>query len=566
MALLFLPTWASQAGASPDDLGDTDGGAVGELGPSAAATTPTARPDPQGGAGSDRYATEIMALGPLSYWRLGEASGTVAVDETGANDGTYVGPTQGAAGALAGDVDPAADFDGVDDYVDVGTFDISGTGLTLCGWMNFSSTTMYQARLVSKASDIEAEDHVWMLSTTLSSGDLRLRGRVKAGAITDTRVASSGNIQIGQWVFAVMTYDETIISLYLDGVPVGSWAHSSGGPVDTDPALPVWIGNNPPLETSKPMDGQIDEVAVFSRALAIDEIRMLYAAGRQYYTVDQGTTLSVTPNEGVIVNDTDPEGETLTAGLVSGPAEAASFTLNGDGSFDYTPNPYFTGTDSFVYQVCDPALNCANASVTITVIPVPPALSGVVFEDVNFAGVASAYDGGGMDLALANVDVELYDALDNYLVSTSTAGDGSFSFTGLADGDYKVRVRSSSLGDADTPPQGGFNTTVPGTWPYPLPELTWGNGVAMIGGQDHTVDDTTTGDNAGPGDTFATVTISGPDVSGVNFGFCFELIVNVDDDANADNIRSKQGTLRQFIKNSNAISGLNKTWFQIPGI
>ena len=44
----------------------------------------------------------------------------------------------------------------------------------------------------------------------------------------------------------------------------------------------------------------------------------------------------------------------------------------------------------------------------------------------------------------------------------------------------------------------------------------------------------------------------------------YELIVNEDDDANADNIRSKQGTLRQFIKNSNAILGVNKSWFQIP--
>ncbi len=192
-------------------------------------------------------------------------------------------------------------------------------------------------------------------------------------------------------------------------------------------------------------------------------------------------------------------------------------------------------------------------------------ISGIVFEDVDFAGTATNWDGGAGDVALANVDVELYDAADAYLASASTAGDGSFSFTGLTDGNYKVRIRSATIGDADTPPAGGLHPTVPAAWPYPLAEITWGHGGALVGGQDPTIDDTNTPDNASPGDTWASITISGADVTGVNFGSSFDLIVNEDDDANADNLRSKQGSLRQFIKNSNAIVGVNKSWFQISG-
>ena len=73
------------------------------------------------------------------------------------------------------------------------------------------------------------------------------------------------------------------------------------------------------------------------------------------------------------------------------------------------------------------------------------------------------------------------------------------------------------------------------------------------------VDDTATGDNAGPGDTYVSVTVSGADVTGVNFGFAYNLIVNRTDDAGADNIRSTQGSLRQFIKNANAIGTANGT-------
>jgi hypothetical protein len=192
-------------------------------------------------------------------------------------------------------------------------------------------------------------------------------------------------------------------------------------------------------------------------------------------------------------------------------------------------------------------------------------ISGLVFEDADFTGTASDWDGGVEDAAQPNVDVELYDNANTYLISVSTDVTGNFTFTGLADGTYKVRVRSATLGDPDTPPAGGYNATVPGTWPYPLPDMTWGHTAALIGGQDHTVDDTATADNGGPGDTYVVVTVSGADVSSVNFGFCYELIVNEDDDANADNVRSKQGCFRQFIKNSNAIVGVNKSWFQILG-
>ncbi len=201
--------------------------------------------------------------------------------------------------------------------------------------------------------------------------------------------------------------------------------------------------------------------------------------------------------------------------------------------------------------------------------PLGATIKGTVFEDANFAGTAADYDGGTNDLALANVDVELYDNSDTYITSVTTDASGGYSFTGLADGTYKVRVRSATIGDADTTPKGGLNATVPATWPYPLAELAWANAAALYGGQNPTVDDTTTADNAGPGDTYVTITVSGSDVGSVNFGFAYNLIVNTGDDTNANNILSKQGSLRQFIKNANAIgmaasSTAKLSQFRIP--
>ena len=186
-------------------------------------------------------------------------------------------------------------------------------------------------------------------------------------------------------------------------------------------------------------------------------------------------------------------------------------------------------------------------------------ISGKVFEDAKFAGTAADYVDETDDKALANVDVELYNNSDVYQTSTTTDANGNFTFTGISDGTYKVRVRAATIADSDTTPKGGLNGTVPGTWPYPLPEMTWGNGSAMYGGQSATADDTDTGDNAGPGDNWVSVSISGANVANVNFGFAYNLIVNVEDDSNVDSALSDQGSLRQFIKNANAIGASGGT-------
>ena len=259
----------------------------------------------------------------------------------------------------------------------------------------------------------------------------------------------------------------------------------------------------------------------------------------------------------------------------SGNGEGQSYlgvltTTVANGNFSGSiPVTGLTGGDKITGTATDGSNNTSEFGPNFTVI-VASAITGGVFEDANFAGTASGWDGGAADLGLANVDVELYNAGTNaYIASATTAAGGTFTFGNVANGNYKVRVRSATIGDADTPPKGALNATVPATWPYPLAEMTWGNGVALYGGQSATVDDTATGDNAGPGDTFVTVTVSGADVTGVDLGFAYNLIVNAGSDANADTARSKQGSVRQFLKNANAIGSAggttaNASQFRIP--
>src|SRR5690606_34698308 len=77
------------------------------------------------------------------------------------------------------------------------------------------------------------------------------------------------------------------------------------------------------------------------------------------YMTDEGVTLNVLPADGVLDNDTDADGDTLTAALNMGPSNG-TLTLNPDGSFTYTPDGGFFGTDSFTYYANDGATNSVN--------------------------------------------------------------------------------------------------------------------------------------------------------------------------------------------------------------
>jgi VCBS repeat-containing protein len=85
------------------------------------------------------------------------------------------------------------------------------------------------------------------------------------------------------------------------------------------------------------------------------------------YSVNQDATLTVAA-PGVLGNDTDPDGDTLQAVLVTNAANG-NIVLNADGSFTYTPDPTFAcGADSFTYKANDGFFDSNIVTVTINVI------------------------------------------------------------------------------------------------------------------------------------------------------------------------------------------------------
>ena len=83
------------------------------------------------------------------------------------------------------------------------------------------------------------------------------------------------------------------------------------------------------------------------------------------YATDEDIELNVAA-PGVLDNDSDPDGDPITAIKVTDPTDGA-LTLNADGSFTYAPDTGFFGSDSFTYKANDTLLDSNIVTVTITV-------------------------------------------------------------------------------------------------------------------------------------------------------------------------------------------------------
>ena len=147
------------------------------------------------------------------------------------------------------------------------------------------------------------------------------------------------------------------------------------------------------------------------------------------YTTVHGQTLIIPSSRGVLASATDADADSLTAALVSQPAHG-SISLAVDGSFIYTPQASFLGTDSFTFSVSDGARTTAPVTATIQVTDTAPVATAASYQlphdsTLNVASsigvLASATDADG-------------DSLTAMLVTQATHGtvalqaNGSFTY------------------------------------------------------------------------------------------------------------------------------------------
>ena len=188
-------------------------------------------------------------------------------------------------------------------------------------------------------------------------------------------------------------------------------------------------------------------------------------------------------------------------------------------------------------------------------------ISGTIFEDVNYGGgvernlAAAQAAAGAFSIERDNVTVELYDAAGTYLNNTATAVDGTYSFSGLTAANYIVRLVNSTVTSTRVGSDGSEIAVQ--TFRIDGDGEAAGTGANKVGGEQPVDGDAparaagqTLADLQAPANQYTqsivTVDASGGDVTGVDFGFNFDTIVNTNDD--------DQGSLRQFILNANLLT------------
>ena len=119
--------------------------------------------------------------------------------------------------------------------------------------------------------------------------------------------------------------------------------------------------------TYKLSDGT-SESNVATVSLTVNPVNDFPTANHDTYAVAEDNVLTVAA-PGVLANDFDVDGDSLTATLVTSPTHG-SLAFNADGSFTYTPHANYNGSDSFKYAARDGSSFSFIRTVTLTVTSV----------------------------------------------------------------------------------------------------------------------------------------------------------------------------------------------------
>lgn len=209
------------------------------------------------------YRTEVVRDHPLSYWRLGETSGTTAGDEMALSHGTYQSVTLDSAGALLLDADRAVDLATTSSRISVphvAAYDLVSR-VTIEAWIRPDTVTGTRGILDNGGNYflyIEDGELVFGIRTLILTSAIRT------------------SVTAGAWHHVVGTYDGTKLVLYRNGVAVQS-ASVTGAILLA--LTPLAVGAMTGSGTS--FDGTLDEVALYDSALSATRIATHHARGTE---------------------------------------------------------------------------------------------------------------------------------------------------------------------------------------------------------------------------------------------------------------------------------------------
>lgn len=166
------------------------------------------------------------------------------------------------------DNNAAMSFNGTDAYVDAGSTSLNSNTGTVSAWIKTSYISDFQ---IITAIDSQLQYRV------LTTGEIRLILYHPSSGVGFTTLNSTATVNDGNWHHVAFTYSSSGMKIYIDG------SLNVSNIVDvnqlTTATSNLFIGARSLFGTlSKYFNGDIDEVAIFNKALSLSEVGLIYDA------------------------------------------------------------------------------------------------------------------------------------------------------------------------------------------------------------------------------------------------------------------------------------------------
>jgi len=270
-----------------------------------------------------------------AHWNFDDAAGGLVVDMSGnGNHGEVLGGAQVVEGAL--------EFDGIDDYVDMGDtaiggiFEVGGSAFSIIALVNpselRSTVTNHNVSnvLLSRGSDPFNDNFELGFS---ADGNLILYTDTNGGDTTVT--VGNGEITADAWHEVVVVFNAGAVTVLLDGTTYETTV--LGTNFDQAAGSPFTVGDT--LHEEHPYSGSVDDIRIYNRAFSATELIQMFTNVKQALGPDPADGATVLPG---IVGLTFTPGE----GAVSHNVYIA------ENNFDAV----VAGGDTFIGNVVNPAI------------------------------------------------------------------------------------------------------------------------------------------------------------------------------------------------------------------
>jgi len=231
-------------------------------------------------SGAGVFRKDNLLTNLISYYKLDEFSGTVAYDSHGLNNGT-ANNARVFTTCETGIINTCADFGGNtpgdEDYIEIPdseTFSASTRQMTWSFWYNENGATPAISMLCKSDG---ANNQSWRINV-LTAGTERyfyLELSSDGTSYDGDSIYLVDGLSDTTWYHVVLTFDNGVIKMYLDGVEKTALSSDSNPFIFKSVGQPIWIGKDYTYDNT----GLIDEVAMWSRALTQEEVLQLYNDG-----------------------------------------------------------------------------------------------------------------------------------------------------------------------------------------------------------------------------------------------------------------------------------------------